>query len=71
MSTPTPLEGYSSDTTNLRIVRWREKYLNSKEAKWMTAGQGNMRFRATEIQGLHHEEYPYLKRRSFLSAVHE
>ena len=22
---PTPLEGYSSDTTNLRIVRWREK----------------------------------------------
>ena len=30
---PTPLEGYSSDTTNLRIARWREKYLNSKQAK--------------------------------------
>ena len=40
ISTPTPLEGYSSGTTNLRILRWREKYLNSKEAKWMTASQG-------------------------------
>ena len=42
---PTTLEGYSSDTTNLGIARWREKIPQQQGDEWMTVRHEYMGFK--------------------------